>query len=80
MPFGLAIAPRVFTKMMLALGGFFRYLDDWLVRNQDQRILSQQVVLIQDLLQDLGLFLNYQKSQLIPSQKAMYLGALFNLK
>ena len=41
MPFGLAIAPRIFTKVMAAVGGhlrcqqihIFMSLDDWLIRN-----------------------------------------------
>jgi hypothetical protein len=47
MPFGITVAPRVFTKLMAAVGGhlrsqqihIFMYLDDWLVKNQIRELL-----------------------------------------
>jgi hypothetical protein len=47
MPFGITVAPRVFTKLMVAVGGhlrsqqihIFMYLDDWLVKNQIRELL-----------------------------------------
>ena len=47
MPFGITVAPRVFTKLMAAVGEhlrsqqihIFMYLDDWLVKNQIRELL-----------------------------------------
>ena len=50
MPFGLAVAPRIFTKLMAVIGSYLRareiqiymYLDDWLIKNQNREILVSQ--------------------------------------
>ena len=88
MPFGIAIAPRVFTKIMAAVGGFLRshqihiymYLDDWLVKNQLKDLLLQHLRQTVLLLVDLGLIINLKKSHLLPSQRISYLGAMFDLQ
>lgn len=88
MPFGLAVAPRIFTKVMAAVGGhlrcqqihIFMYLDDWLIRNQSKDLLQMQLFKLVNLLVDLGLLINVEKSQFIPSQIITYLGAVFNLQ
>lgn len=88
MPFGIAIAPRVYTKVMAAVGGFLRsrqiyiymYLDDWLVKSHVQKVLMNQLQETILTLIDLGLVINLKKSQLVPSQQITYLGALFDLQ
>ena len=88
MPFGLATAPRLFTKVMSTVGSYLRkqqiyihmYLDDWLVKHQDRSLLIQHRTMIIDLLQRLGLLINHEKSRLNQTQTLEYLGALVNLK
>ena len=88
LPFGLAIAPRIFTKIMAAVGGFLRfnrieifmYLDDWLIKNQSRQALLEQKRLILKTLEALGLLINKEKSVLEPTQKIEYLGATINLQ
>jgi hypothetical protein len=79
-PFGLAVAPRVFTKVMAVIGQYLRthqihifmYLDDWLIKSQNCQMLVQQRGFILDLLHNLGLVVNWQKSRLTPTQDLDY--------
>ena len=88
MPFGLATAPRIFTKLMSAVGSYLRsrqiqiymYLDDWLIKNQDKHLLRQQISQVLEVIQGLGLLVNWTKSQLEPTQTIQYLGSVFSLK
>ena len=88
MPFGLAIAPRIFTKIVTTIGGYLRmkeiyiymYLDDWLIKSREPISLLSHLVTILHKLIDLGLVVNLEKSHLNPSQKITYLGARFNLQ
>ena len=87
MPFGLATAPRVFTKLMAAVGGFLRtkqihifmYLDDWLIKNNNKALVMSHLQQTLAVLIDVGLVVNVKKSQLVPSQRITYLGADFHL-
>ena len=58
----------------------FMYLDDWLIKNRSVLQLQQQLLQTVNLLVDLGLLINIEKSQLVPSQVVTYLGAVFNLR
>ena len=88
MPFGLAVAPRIFTKVMGAIGGnlrsqqvyIFLYLDDWLIKNKSRVLLQQQLLQTVNLLIDIGLIINLDKSQLNPTQEFAYLWARFDLQ
>ena len=88
MPFGLAVAPRIFTKLMAVIGSYLRareiqiymYLDDWLIKNQNREILVNQSRMVLQLIERLGLIVNHAKSHLEPSQVIQYLGAVFNLQ
>ncbi|KAK3092126.1 hypothetical protein FSP39_025396 [Pinctada imbricata] len=88
MPFGLAIAPRIFTKIVTTIGGYLRmkeiyiymYLDDWLIKSREPIGLLSHLVTTLHKLIDLGLVVNLEKSHLNPSQKITYLGARFNLQ
>ncbi len=82
LPFGLALAPRTFTKCMdavlapLRIQGIWilNYLDDWLVlaSSREQVIRHRESLLLH--LRTLGLRLNGQKSVLIPAQQTTFFG------
>ncbi len=82
LPFGLALAPRTFTKCMdaalapLRLQGIriLNYLDDWLIlaSSREQVIRHRDSLLLH--LCTLGLRLNGQKSVLTPAQQTTFLG------
>lgn len=85
MPFGPAFAPYVFTRLMKPVIRHLRtqgvrisiYADDILILNQDPETLSLHLAKTLDLLNDLGIEVNSEKSHLIPSQKLEHLGVLF---
>ena len=86
LPFGLNIAPRLFSKIMKVLVqrwrvrgiSVFIYLDDILVVNhsKDQLILDRDIVL-KDL-EEFGFFIQKDKCCLNPSQLIEYLGVLLD--
>ncbi|MEL7521173.1 MAG: reverse transcriptase domain-containing protein, partial [Cyanobacteria bacterium J06553_1] len=87
LPFGLSIAPRVFTKLMnaaliqLRLKGIqiVAYLDDLLVWAQSEQQCSQDVQVTIDFLTSLGFHINHKKSRLTPSQLFEWLGVQWDL-
>ena len=84
LPFGLASAPRDFTKVMKPIVGLLRglgvrmvvYLDDILLINQDPEILQREGKTLCHLLERLGFIVNMKKSVLVPSQKVEFLGMM----
>ena len=82
LPFGLSTSPRVFTKILkpvLAYAYLHRvkvhmYLDDWLLNPGTHQEALEQTSWLKSLCRKLGLVLNLEKSDLIPSQVATYLG------
>ena len=82
LPFGLSTSPRVFTKILkpvLAYAHLHRvklhmYIDDWLLNPGTHQEALEQSSWLKSLCQKLGLVLNLEKSDLIPSQVATYLG------
>jgi len=82
LPFGLSVAPRVFTKILKPVVGFLRqvrcwliiYLDDLLILHQDRDQLHHFIKLT---CQHLGLTINHKKSLLTPIQNLVFLG--FNI-
>ena len=78
LPFGLSTSPRVFTKILkpvLAYAHLHRvklhmYLDDWLLNPGTHQEALEQTSWLKSLCQKLGLVLNLEKSDLIPSQVA----------
>ena len=82
LPFGLSSAPRVFTKLMKPVMALLRqagvrcliYLDDLLIMGQSREEVGNVTQKILFLLQQLGFRVNWEKSQLTPSQRANYLG------
>ena len=77
LPFGLSLAPRVFTKLMKPVVGLLRqngcrliiYLDDMLLLHQDKDQLQQLSQLPCQLFENLGLMINQKKSILTPTQE-----------
>jgi len=87
LPFGLAVAPRIFTEIMVEVAKVLRgqevcihqYLDDWLLKNDDPDSLTSQIVTVLELLDQLGLMINLEKSELTPSQHIEFVGVLYDL-
>ena len=93
LPFGLATSLFffffffffLFTHLMVAIAAhlqklsnvLFRYLDDWLVRNQDRLALLRDKDTILHLIVDLGLIINVEKSDLTPFQSFTFIGIEF---
>ena len=85
LPFGLATSPFVFTRLMVVIATHLRvraiilfpYLDDWLVRNQRRLQLIKDREFTLRLISSLGLIINREKSELIPSQNFTFIGMEF---
>ncbi|KZS06356.1 Uncharacterized protein APZ42_030218 [Daphnia magna] len=86
--FGLAPAPRVFTKLLKVVMAVLRkegirlviYLDDILIMNASRKNLGADIKRIVALVQSLGFLVNWTKSVLKPSQILEYLGLMVNSK
>ncbi|CAJ0929268.1 unnamed protein product [Ranitomeya imitator] len=84
--FGLATAPRVFTKVMAAVVSILHsrgipvlpYLDDLLIKGPYFRACEENVSITLYTLSHLGWLVNLKKSSLVPSQKISFLGMIFN--
>ncbi len=82
LPFGLALAPRTFTKCMdaalapLRLQGIrvLNYLDDWLILAHSRELVSRHMDIVLRHINSLGLRMNAKKSVLLPSQQTLFLG------
>ena len=84
--FGLSMAPQVFTRVMAPVSAILhslgvrlrRYLDDWLIQaySREQVLLALRTVL--RLCSSLGIVVNWEKSQLVPTQIICYLGVLLD--
>jgi hypothetical protein len=81
MPFGLNVAPRIFTKLLKPVVAWLRgqgirlivYLDDLLLIAPSHVNLNRHKKLTIDLLESLGFLINYRKSMLVPSQTIQFL-------
>ena len=86
LPFGITTAPRVFTKMMAPAAEYIRkemglyntpYLDDFLMKDKERSFLvakSQEAI---NFMLDIGLVINWEKSEIVPSQDRVHVGARF---
>ena len=84
--FGLSTAQQVFTRVMAPVSAILhslgirlrRYLDDWLIQasSREQVLLSLRTVL--RLCNSLGIAVNWEKSQLVSTQRICYLGVLLD--
>ena len=86
LPFGLASAPRVFTKLMKPVVAILRqrgirliiYLDDILVMAESKSLVVHHAASTLNLLESLGFVINYRKCQLTPVQEIEFLGFVIN--
>lgn len=86
LPFGLSTSPLAFTKMLEPLAVYLhtrgmvlhRYLDDLLIRSQSRSQCLSWTQFLLDLLVRLGLGVNLEKSDLVPSQVFKYIGIRFH--
>ena len=82
LPFGLCLAPFVFTALTKPIIAFLRargirvifYLDDILVIGATKEECETNLAFVLQLLQSLGFLINWKKSNLIPSQLFRFLG------
>ena len=81
------MAPRVFTKTLapqvawLRLMGIhlYLYLDDILLLGESSRELEQSVQTTLQVLTRAGFIVNLRKSDLVPTQDMVYIGAQFRM-
>ena len=86
LPFGISIAPRMFTKLMKqalrplrALGlRIVAYMDDILLMAPTQPLSLSQTARLVSHLQDLGLEVSWKKSEFAPSHTLRFLGFLLD--
>ena len=88
LPFGIATAPHEFTllakevKLLARSRGLkmHQYLDDWLLRSDSREKSVQDTQRLLNLVQSLGWLVNFDKSELTPSQRLDFLGYHFDLE
>jgi hypothetical protein len=86
LPFGLNTAPQVFTKVAAPIAAYAHlhgisihlYLDDWLINPSSREDSASHTSWILQLCSRLGWVVNLEKSDLIPTQVATYLGIKFD--
>ena len=84
--FGLSTTPQVFTRVMAPVSAILysmgirmrRYLDDWLVQSSSRESLLRDLQTVLQLCHELGIVVNPQKSNLVPSQVVQYLGVIID--
>ncbi|CAL4101932.1 unnamed protein product [Meganyctiphanes norvegica] len=87
LPFGLAVAPWAFSRVVRPIKGhchllgirLHSYLDDFIVLQLSRQALRRDTSTILDLFQSLAIAVNVKKSHLTPSQTVEYLGVIFHL-
>ncbi|CAJ0944865.1 unnamed protein product [Ranitomeya imitator] len=86
LPFGLAAAPRVFTKVMAAVMSILHsrglvvlpYLDDLLIKGPSFQGCKECVRISLDPLSRLGWWINLRKSSPVPAQLIYFLGIILD--
>ena len=86
LPFGLSLAPWVFTRVtrelvMMAHSRGIRlraYLDDWLILADSKEACYSQVAFMWSLCSQLGFRINAQKSEPTPARSFLFLGMEFD--
>ena len=84
--FGLSTTQQGFSRVMAPVSAILhswgirmrRYLDDWLVQSSSRESLPQDLHMVLDLCQELGIVVNLEKSNLEPSQVVQYLGVVID--
>ena len=88
LPFGVVTAALEFTCIvkevkLIAQARNLRihhYLDDWLLRSPTKEQCLRNSEKLVKLVQELGWLINFQKSELVPTQKLDFLGYHFDLQ
>ena len=84
--FGLSTAPQVFTRVMAPVSTILhrpgvrlrRYLDDWLLQASSREWVLFALKTVLQLCSSLGIVVNWEKSQVIPTQRMVYLGVILD--
>ena len=87
LPFGLKPAPRLFTRLVACVAAFLRqhglrvfcYLDDWLLAAESRELVLNQLRFLLETVQTLGFIVNWEKSELVPTQHPIFLGAAIDI-
>ena len=87
LPFGLALAPWAFHRVMRPIKGFCHrqglrlhsYLDDFFLLHRSLQGLREDTAYLLGVFRSLGINVNYGKSNLTPSRTVEYLGVTFHL-
>ena len=87
LPFGLALAPWAFHRVMRPLKGFCHrqglrlhsYLDDFFLLHRSLPELRVDTAYLLEVFTSLGIRINVKKSNLSPSRTVEYLGVVFHL-
>ena len=84
--FGLSTAPQVFTRVMAPVSAILHrmgvrlrcYLDDWLLQasSREQVLLALRAGI--QLCRRFEIVVNWEKSQVIPTQQIVYLGVILD--
>ena len=85
LPFGLSLAPWVFTKLVQAIASSLHvlgirmhvYLDDWLILALSRQACARDTYRVLQRAQQLGFRVNHEKSDFEPSQSFVFLGVQF---
>ena len=88
LPFGLSPAPWLFTKVVSEVKGMVhsqgiqlhQFLDDWLCKASSRKQCLLHARLVVRLVQELGLIVNFPKSDLVPRQVFNFIGTRYNLQ
>ena len=88
LPFGLSTSPWIFTKVMAAVKKLlhlqrimlFQYLDDWLIEALARSLAEEHTLQVLRLCDTLGLVVNEEKSELLPTQDFVFVGVHYDLQ
>ncbi|KAL6723688.1 hypothetical protein Aduo_018665 [Ancylostoma duodenale] len=88
LPFGLATAPYVYTKIMRVVAEHFRslgtrvifYLDDWAFFAKTPELLRKQLRYALEVFAKLALHVNMEKSVIGPTQELEFLGLILDTR
>lgn len=86
LPFDISPAPCVFTKLIKPILSWLRargmrivvYIDDFLIFGSSKEECTQAVNLVIELLLNLGLLINWKKSEIVPCKKCKFLGIIID--
>ncbi len=86
LPFGLSLAPHIFTKLLKPFISFCRgkairiiiFLGDIAVLGESFTDWSDKLSFVIKLSQEIGFVINYEKSELVSRQLAVYIGSLID--